>query len=85
MPKVIVSGRFKEKDKQRINYCQIYLIVTTIADVALASGKQLDPYMYKGKRSLFRSVVTHMKIHQQKPGTVRWGVWRKAMALWAKE
>eukprot|EP00957_Ditylum_brightwellii_P200652 15296296-Ditylum_brightwellii.AAC.1 len=26
-----------------------------------------------------------MKIHQQKPGPVSWGVWHKAMALWTKE
>eukprot|EP00957_Ditylum_brightwellii_P187546 14282396-Ditylum_brightwellii.AAC.1 len=81
MPKVIESGRFKDKEIQRINYCQIYLNVTRIADVTLASGKQLDPHMYKGERSLFSSVVTHMKINQQKQGPVSWGAWRKAMAL----
>eukprot|EP00957_Ditylum_brightwellii_P186329 14186551-Ditylum_brightwellii.AAC.1 len=26
-----------------------------------------------------------MNIHQQKPGSASWGVWRKAMELWAKE
>eukprot|EP00957_Ditylum_brightwellii_P031265 2370038-Ditylum_brightwellii.AAC.1 len=41
--------------------------------------------MYKGERSLFSSVATHLKIHQQKPGPASWGVWRKVMALWAKE
>jgi hypothetical protein len=65
MPRVIVSGKFKDKDIQRINYCQIYLNVTTIADVMLACGKKLDPHMYKGVRSLLSSVATHMKIHQQ--------------------
>ena len=68
-----------------INYCWIYLNVTTIADVTLACGEKLDPHMYKGERSLFSSVATHMKIHQQKPGLASWGAWRKAMALWAKE
>jgi hypothetical protein len=85
MLKVIASGRFKDKDIQRINYCQIYLNVTTIANVTLACGKQLDPHMYKGKRSLFSSVATYMKIHQQKPGLASCGVWRKAMVLWATE
>eukprot|EP00957_Ditylum_brightwellii_P011074 839277-Ditylum_brightwellii.AAC.1 len=66
---------------QRINYCQIYLNVTTIADVTIACGKQLDPHMYNRKRSLFSSVATQMKIYQQKPGPASWGVWRKAMAL----
>eukprot|EP00957_Ditylum_brightwellii_P011294 854359-Ditylum_brightwellii.AAC.1 len=85
MPKIIESGRFKDKDIQCINYCQIYLNGTTIAGVTLASSKQLDPHMYKGDRSLYSSVATHMKINQQKPGPVSWGMWRKAMALWAKE
>eukprot|EP00957_Ditylum_brightwellii_P097955 7460896-Ditylum_brightwellii.AAC.1 len=76
---------FKDKDIQMINYCWIYLNVTTITDVTLASGKQLDPHMYKGEKSLFSSMATHMKINQQKPGPVSWGVWHKAMALWTKE
>eukprot|EP00957_Ditylum_brightwellii_P001514 118194-Ditylum_brightwellii.AAC.1 len=85
MPKVIASGRFKDKEIQRINYCWMYLNVTTIANVTLACGKQLNPHMYKGERLMFNSVATHMNIHQHKPGPVSWGVWRKAMALWAME
>eukprot|EP00957_Ditylum_brightwellii_P202589 15330834-Ditylum_brightwellii.AAC.1 len=77
MPKVIASGRFKDTEIQRVNYCWIYLNVTTIANVTLACGKQLDPHMYKGERSLVSSVGTHMKIHQQKPGQAGWGAWRK--------
>eukprot|EP00957_Ditylum_brightwellii_P156137 11884290-Ditylum_brightwellii.AAC.1 len=49
MPKVIASGKFKDKDIQQINYCWIYLNVTTIADVTLVSSKQLDLHMYKGR------------------------------------
>eukprot|EP00957_Ditylum_brightwellii_P021957 1655805-Ditylum_brightwellii.AAC.1 len=64
---------------------KIYLNVTTIADVTLVCGKKLDLHMYKGERSLLSSVATHMKIHQQKPGSASRGAWRKAMALWAKE
>eukprot|EP00957_Ditylum_brightwellii_P089305 6799850-Ditylum_brightwellii.AAC.1 len=85
VPKIIASGRFKDKDIQMINYCQIYLNVTTIADVIFESGKQLNPHMYNGERSLFSSGASHMKINQQKPGPSSWGVWHKAMALRAKE
>ena len=81
MPKVIASGRFKDKEIQRINYCWIYLDVTTIADATLACGKQLDPHMYKGDGSLYSSVATQIKINQQKPGQVSWRVWYKAMDL----
>jgi hypothetical protein len=51
----------------------------------LVYGKKLDPHMYKGERSLLSSAATHMKIHQQKPGSASWRGWRKVMALWAKE
>eukprot|EP00957_Ditylum_brightwellii_P121495 9266057-Ditylum_brightwellii.AAC.1 len=57
----------------------------TIADVTLACGKKLDTHMYKGDKSLLSSTATHMRIHQQKPGSASWGVWQKAMALWATE
>eukprot|EP00957_Ditylum_brightwellii_P004305 326691-Ditylum_brightwellii.AAC.1 len=85
MLKVIAFGRFKDKEVQRINCCQIYLNVTAIANVTLACGKQLNPHVYKGEKSLFSSVATHMKIHQQKPGPANWEAWCKTMALWAKE
>ena len=85
MPRVVESDKFKDKDIQRINYCQIYLNETTIADVTLACGKKSDPHMYKGDQLLLSSAATHMKIHQQKPGSASWGAWCKAMTLWAKE
>eukprot|EP00957_Ditylum_brightwellii_P199572 15213570-Ditylum_brightwellii.AAC.1 len=81
MPKVIASRKFKDEDTPRINYCRLYLNVTTIADATLASAKQPDLHMYKGERSLYSSIATHMKINQQKPYPESWGGWRKAMAL----
>eukprot|EP00957_Ditylum_brightwellii_P198198 15102362-Ditylum_brightwellii.AAC.1 len=61
MPKVVASGSFKDKEIQRINYCQRYHNATAIANVTLACGKQLDPHLYKGDRTLFSSVATQMK------------------------
>ena len=74
MPRVVESGKFKDKDIQRINYCQIYLNVTTIADVTLACGKKLDPHMYKGDRSLLSSAATHMRSLVQGNGSVGYRV-----------
>eukprot|EP00957_Ditylum_brightwellii_P153527 11685352-Ditylum_brightwellii.AAC.1 len=45
MTRIIKSGKFKAKEIQHINYCQVYLNVTMIADVTLANGKHLDPHM----------------------------------------
>eukprot|EP00957_Ditylum_brightwellii_P155424 11830683-Ditylum_brightwellii.AAC.1 len=61
MPCVIMSGKFKAKDIQRINYCQMYLNITTIANVTLANGKQLGPHMINGITSLYSSKSIHIK------------------------
>eukprot|EP00957_Ditylum_brightwellii_P176703 13458566-Ditylum_brightwellii.AAC.1 len=68
---------------QCINYCWMYLNVTTIADVTLANEKHLDPHMLNGTRSLFSSKSIHMDINQAKPRQSSWNIWRKALKLWA--
>eukprot|EP00957_Ditylum_brightwellii_P148369 11295427-Ditylum_brightwellii.AAC.1 len=68
MTHVITSGKFKEKDIQRINYCQMDLNLTTIADVTLANGKHLDPLMINSTMSLYSSKSIHMDINQAKLG-----------------
>eukprot|EP00957_Ditylum_brightwellii_P130163 9928619-Ditylum_brightwellii.AAC.1 len=83
MTRVITSGKFKAKEIQRINYCQMYLNVTTIADVNLANGKHLDPHMLNGTTSLYSSKSIHMEINQAKPGQASWNTWKKAMKSWA--
>eukprot|EP00957_Ditylum_brightwellii_P055252 4187818-Ditylum_brightwellii.AAC.1 len=61
----------------------MYLNATTIADVALANGKHLDPHMITGTTSLYSSKSIHMEINQAKPGQASWAKWKKAMQLWA--
>eukprot|EP00957_Ditylum_brightwellii_P165607 12606976-Ditylum_brightwellii.AAC.1 len=83
MSHIIKSGKFEAKEIQHINYCQMYLNVTTIVDVTLANGKQLDPHMLNSTRSLLSSKSIHMEINQAKPGHGSWNTWRNAMKLWA--
>eukprot|EP00957_Ditylum_brightwellii_P071449 5431302-Ditylum_brightwellii.AAC.1 len=64
MTRVIMSGKLKDKEIQCINYCQMYLNVTTIADVILANGKHLDPHMINNTTSLYSSKSIHMDINQ---------------------
>eukprot|EP00957_Ditylum_brightwellii_P073375 5576385-Ditylum_brightwellii.AAC.1 len=79
-----MSGKFKDKEIQCINYCQMCLNVTTIADVTLANGKHLDPQMINGTTSLYSRKSIHMEINQTKPGQASWASWKKVMNLWAK-
>eukprot|EP00957_Ditylum_brightwellii_P167325 12738295-Ditylum_brightwellii.AAC.1 len=46
MSKVCSSGQIKDRDIQQINYCRMYLNVTTLSDTVLVDGKTLDPHMY---------------------------------------
>eukprot|EP00957_Ditylum_brightwellii_P129359 9867735-Ditylum_brightwellii.AAC.1 len=80
---VIMSGKLKAKEIQRINYCQMHLNVTTIADVTLANGKYLNSLIINGTTSLYSSKSILMDINQAKPGQVSWNTWKKAMKLWA--
>eukprot|EP00957_Ditylum_brightwellii_P017768 1338038-Ditylum_brightwellii.AAC.2 len=80
---VIASGKFKTKEIQCINYCQMYLNVTIIVDVTLANGKQLNRHMLNGIASLYSSKSIHMEINQAKPGQTSWNTWEKEMKLWA--
>eukprot|EP00957_Ditylum_brightwellii_P145085 11050129-Ditylum_brightwellii.AAC.1 len=80
---IITPGKFKDKEIQSINYCQVYFNVTTVADVTLANGKHLDPYMINGTTSLYGSKSIHMDINQAKSGHASWTTWKKEMKLWA--
>eukprot|EP00957_Ditylum_brightwellii_P000145 11022-Ditylum_brightwellii.AAC.1 len=84
MPKVCKSGIFSDKEIQCINYCRMYLNVTTLADIVLADGTTLDPRIYQGQHSLLSSQLKHMEIHQECPSEQSWQLWHKAMTLWTK-
>eukprot|EP00957_Ditylum_brightwellii_P122127 9313934-Ditylum_brightwellii.AAC.1 len=83
MPKIIQCLRFKEKEIQQINYCRLYLNVTTLADITDATGKLLDPQMYQGQVSLLSSTAKSFEVNQKKSGIVSWRLWRTAMKIWA--
>jgi hypothetical protein len=41
MSKVCVSDQFMDRDIQRINYCRVYLNVTTLSNIVLVDGKNV--------------------------------------------
>eukprot|EP00957_Ditylum_brightwellii_P085042 6466490-Ditylum_brightwellii.AAC.1 len=57
---------------QCINYCWMYLNMTTLADIVLANGKPLDPHMYKGHKSLLSSSSKVMNTYQERPSDTSW-------------
>eukprot|EP00957_Ditylum_brightwellii_P091374 6957095-Ditylum_brightwellii.AAC.1 len=82
MSKVCLSGQFKGRDIQQINYCRMYLNVTTLSDIVLVDRKTLDPHMYNGERSLLSSQAQQMSINQAYPNEISWRLWQKVMKLW---
>eukprot|EP00957_Ditylum_brightwellii_P116619 8895776-Ditylum_brightwellii.AAC.1 len=82
--KASTSGEFTDKEIQCIDYCWMYLNMTTLANIVLADGKSLDPYIYKGRKFFLNSSSTHMNIHQEMPSNTSWQLWQKAMTLWTK-
>jgi hypothetical protein len=55
MDRVLDSGKFKPREVRLLNYCRLFLGVTTISDVATADGKDIDRTMFLGTPSLLAS------------------------------
>jgi hypothetical protein len=64
-----------------INYCRLFLGVTTISDVATADGQEIDRIMFLGNPSLFASQTKWMKAEQAKSYAASWAIWRRALRL----
>ncbi len=83
MDLVLESGRFKTREIRMLNYCRLFLGVTTISDVATADGKEIDRTMFLGNPSLLASRNKWMKAEQAKPYATAWVLWRRALRLWS--
>jgi hypothetical protein len=69
---VLESGKFKPREVRMLNYCRLFLGVTTISDVASADGKDIDRTMFFGTPSLLASQTKWMQPEQAKPYTASW-------------
>jgi hypothetical protein len=83
MDRVIDSGKFKPGEVRMVNYCRLFLGVTTISNVATADGKDIDRTMFLGNPSLLASQTKWMKAEQDKPYEASWVLWRRALRLWS--
>ena len=83
MDEVLASHSFKPFQIRMVNYCRMYLRVTTLADITTAKGDAIDPGMYQGEAT---SVIVNSQwyhVHQKRPGPKAWACWRKACRLFA--
>jgi hypothetical protein len=81
MDRVIKSGSFKPREVRMVNYCCLFLGVTTMSDVATADGKYINRTMFLGNPSLLASQTKWMKAEQEKPYKASWVLWWRALRL----
>ncbi|KAI2514379.1 hypothetical protein MHU86_272 [Fragilaria crotonensis] len=80
---VVHSGKFTAGEIRRINYCRLFLQVVTISDLVTVDGTYLDLSKVEGAPSLQSSRTRWIQIHQDKPSTPTWKLWKKANRLWS--
>eukprot|EP00957_Ditylum_brightwellii_P124936 9524349-Ditylum_brightwellii.AAC.1 len=64
MNAVIHSQQFTAIEIKKINYCCLYLGVTTVSDITLADGYTLDPHVKAGNKSLLSSSSKQLQSKQ---------------------
>eukprot|EP00957_Ditylum_brightwellii_P047090 3575827-Ditylum_brightwellii.AAC.1 len=85
MDLVLDSNNYKDNEICMINYCQLYLQVTTILDLVLADGATLNPQFLQGQWSLFSSTYKYLKTNQAHPNKRAWQLWHNANKLWSSK
>ena len=48
MEMVLANPKWKPIEIKRINWCRLYLNVTTLSDITNAQGHKIDPGIYNG-------------------------------------
>jgi hypothetical protein len=71
--------KFKPGQLRRINYCRVYLNVTTLADITNATGDTIDTAAFDGNKESMPAPSTWQGIHQTKPDKTSWRSWQKVL------
>jgi hypothetical protein len=81
---VVNYSNFGPADIKAVNYCRLYFNVVTVSDITNAQGTHIDEHYWSGKDSEIRNHTTWHKRLQDKPASAKsWGLWRKALHLFA--
>ena len=77
MDAVLESKHFTAAEIRRLNYCRLYIQATTVSDITLVEGTQLDLSIWKGNPSLMSSRTHGNTIYQERPYENEWTLWRR--------
>ena len=83
MDMILASGQFTTLQIKRLNYCRLFLQAVTLSDITDESGEHLDMHKRDGKLSTYSSRTTLLQVHQDRPSSVVWKLWRKANLIWS--
>ena len=79
---IVESKQFTPSQIRILNYCRLYLQAVTISDLTKADGIEADHSKIQGSPSLVSSHTRWHTVHQDRPSTQAWTLWRKANQLW---
>jgi len=79
MPRIAGSGRFTNAQLGHINRCRLYLMVYSLADITDGDGIKIAPWAWAGDTMQRHRPRRAIWPYQQRPGTLSWGLWRKAL------
>ena len=77
MDMVVRSGKFKPGEIKRINYCRLYLNVTTVSEITNANGNIIDPGMLEGNKDSINTSSRWQAVHQKRPDKTSWKLWKR--------
>ena len=78
---IAASSKFSAASVRRINYCRMYLDVTTISDITNPKGNQFLPGILEGDRTIHLSASIGSPPFQARPDEKAWQAWRKFLKL----
>jgi exonuclease III len=84
MDEILQSKMFTPTEINQLNYCRLYLNVTTIADITMPNGRNLDSSYVSGEPSLQSSFNQNLPVLQEKPSEKAWKIWKKAQTIWSQ-
>ena len=81
MDVAITSRKFGPAALRCINYCQMYLNVLLVSDIASPNGRKIDQAAYAGDKQALQSYDSGDSVHQTKPNCKAWAELRKCLRL----
>jgi hypothetical protein len=83
MDKVVDSGAFSTTQMQQINWCRLYLDVSTVSNLTTANGKFIDTAISQGHRTSLSGFSCWHKTNQAQPSSESWMQWNHVCRIWS--